>query len=47
MWEDGPRKILVQAIDNVPLLGMRLLAGFDLRIQVVKGGIVEIAPTIQ
>lgn len=47
MWDDGLRKILVQAIDNVPLLGMRLLAGFELRIQVVKGGTVEITPTIQ
>jgi len=47
MWNDGLRNVLVQAIDNVPLLGMRLLAGFDLKIQVVSGGVVEIAPTVE
>jgi clan AA aspartic protease len=44
VWDGRDRPILVQAIDNVPLLGMRLLAGHDLRARVAVGGAVEIEP---
>jgi len=42
IWDGIPRPILVQAIDNIPLLGMALLVGYDLRIRVTVGGRVEI-----
>jgi predicted aspartyl protease len=42
VWDGVPRSILVQAIDTAPLLGMALLAGYDLRIRVAAGGSVEI-----
>ncbi len=42
IWDGAPRSILVQAIDNVPLLGMALLVGYDLRVRVTVGGSVQI-----
>jgi clan AA aspartic protease len=42
VWDGMPRPILVQAIDNAPLLGMPLLVGYDLRARVQVGGIVQI-----
>jgi clan AA aspartic protease len=42
IWDGAPRTILIQAIDNIPLLGMALLANHDLRVRVATGGIVEI-----
>jgi clan AA aspartic protease len=42
VWNDLPRAILIQAIENVPLLGMNLLANHDIRIRVKSGGSVEI-----
>jgi len=42
LWDGMPRPILVQAIDTAPLLGMALLAGYDLRARVVAGGGVQI-----
>jgi len=42
IWDGTPRTIVVQAIDSVPLLGMALLVGHDLRGRVVAGGRVEI-----
>ncbi len=42
LWDGRPRQILVQAIDTAPLLGMALLAGYDLRVRVVVGGGVQI-----
>src|SRR5713226_7638556 len=42
VWDGMPRPILIQAIDNVPLLGMTLLVGYDLRVRVTVGGIVQI-----
>jgi clan AA aspartic protease len=42
VWDGAPRPILIQAVDNVPLLGMALLANHDLRVRVATGGIVEI-----
>jgi hypothetical protein len=42
IWDGVARPIVIQAIDNVPLLGMALLAGHDLRARVAVGGAVEI-----
>jgi clan AA aspartic protease len=42
VWDGVPRAILIQAMDNVPLLGMALLVDHDLRVRVTTGGEVEI-----
>ena len=42
MWDGSPRDILVQAAGTEPLLGMLLLAGHALHVEVVSGGGVEI-----
>ncbi len=42
IWDGMSRPILIQALDNVPLLGMALLVGHDLRARVTVGGQVEI-----
>jgi clan AA aspartic protease len=42
VWDSTPRSILIQAVDNVPLLGMALLVGYDLRVRVAVGGSVQI-----
>lgn len=41
-WDGVKRPVLVEAMENAPLLGMALLVGHDLRAQVVAGGRVEI-----
>jgi clan AA aspartic protease len=38
LWDGVPRKILVEAADTDPLVGMALLYGHDVRMQVVEGG---------
>ncbi|HEV3003446.1 MAG TPA: hypothetical protein VGX78_03250 [Pirellulales bacterium] len=43
-WGGGWRPVLVSALGDEVLLGMRLLAGHELRIAVVPGGVVEITP---
>ncbi|MFI5461082.1 MAG: clan AA aspartic protease [Isosphaerales bacterium] len=43
-WNGGWRPVLVSAIGVEALAGMRLLAGHELRIEVVPGGGVEITP---
>ena len=43
-WGGGWRPVLVSAVGDEVLLGMRLLAGHELRIAVVPGGAVEITP---
>lgn len=43
-WDDVWRPVLVSLIGDEALIGMRLLAGRDLRIAVVQGGSVEINP---
>jgi clan AA aspartic protease len=43
-WDGGWRPVLVSAVGNEVLLGMRLLAGHELRIAATPGGAVEIAP---
>lgn len=42
VWDGQPRQVLVQSIDNAPLLGVALLAGHDLRVRVLVGGLVQI-----
>lgn len=41
-WDGVPRVVEALALDSEPLLGMELLAGHELRIEVVDAGIVEI-----
>jgi predicted aspartyl protease len=43
-WGGNWRRVLVSAVGDEVLLGMRLLAGHELRVQVVDGGVVEIVP---
>jgi clan AA aspartic protease len=43
-WDGVWRALLVSAVGNEPLLGMRLLAAHKLMIEVVPGGLVEILP---
>ena len=43
-WGSSWRSILVSALGDEVLLGMKLLAGHELRIEVVPGGIVAITP---
>ena len=43
-WDGTWRPVLVSAVGDEVLLGMRLLAGHELRIEVVPGGTVEITP---
>ncbi len=43
-WDGSWRPVLVSAIGDEALVGMRLLAGHELRIEVVQGGVVEITP---
>jgi clan AA aspartic protease len=43
-WDGNWRPVLVWALGEEVLIGMRLLAGHALRIDVVPGGAVEIAP---
>lgn len=43
-WDGTWRPVLVSAVGNESLLGMRLLAGYKLVIHVVSGGLVEILP---
>jgi clan AA aspartic protease len=38
IWDGQPRTVEVEAVDAQPLLGMALLRGHDLRVQVVPGG---------
>ena len=43
-WGGSWRAVLVSAVGNESLMGMRLLAGHQLVIEVVPGGLVEIVP---
>ena len=42
IWDGQPRSIRVYAVDTDPLVGMKLLAGNEVRIRVVAGGVVWI-----
>ncbi len=43
-WDGSRRSVMVAAVGDEALVGMRLLAGHELRIVVVPGGVVEITP---
>jgi clan AA aspartic protease len=38
LWDGKPRRIAVDAADTEPLLGMSLLDGHELSLQVIEGG---------
>lgn len=42
IWDGQYRDIYINESETVPLIGMRLLRGYDLRIQTIEGGLVEI-----
>jgi len=42
VWDGAVRQIHVAALESEPLIGMELLAGYRLAIQVIPGGRVEI-----
>ena len=42
LWDGQPRYIETDAVDTTPLVGMALLNGYDLHIQVMDGGRVAI-----
>jgi clan AA aspartic protease len=46
IWDGRPRDILVEEAETDPLVGMALLYGHDVRMQVVEGGhvIIEVLP---
>lgn len=46
VWEGQVRKVDVQAVDAHALIGMALLQGSDLRMEVIPGGKVEIQARI-
>ncbi len=43
-WDGSWRSVMVAAVGDEALVGMRLLAGHELRVVVVPGGVVEISP---
>jgi clan AA aspartic protease len=43
-WGGAWRAVLISCVGKEPLLGMRLMAGHKLAIDVVLGGLVEITP---
>ena len=44
IWDSRPRRIAVDEVDIVPLVGMSLLYGYELTVQIVEGGSVLIKP---
>ncbi len=44
MWDGIPRRISVDEVDITPLVGMALLYGYELTVQIVEGGSVLIKP---
>lgn len=44
LWDGQPRRVEADAVEGSPLLGMALLQGHALRIEVVAGGGVSIVP---
>ncbi|MBF2028155.1 MAG: clan AA aspartic protease [Oscillatoriales cyanobacterium C42_A2020_001] len=42
IWDGQYREVYINESETVPLLGMRLLRGYDLRIQTIEGGIVTV-----
>jgi clan AA aspartic protease len=44
LWDGRPRRIPVDSADTEPLLGMSLLEGHELNVQVIQGGQAFIKP---
>lgn len=44
MWDGSPRRISIDEVDIAPLVGMSLLYGYELTVQVVEDGSVLIKP---
>jgi len=44
IWDGRPRHILIEAADTEPLVGMGLLNGYEILLQAVPGGLVQIQP---
>ncbi len=42
IWDGQYRTIDINESETIPLIGMQLLRGYDLRIQAIEGGFVEI-----
>jgi clan AA aspartic protease len=42
IWDGNYREIYINESETVPLIGMQLLRGYDLRIQAIEGGLVTI-----
>jgi clan AA aspartic protease len=42
IWDGQYREVYVNESETVPLIGMKLLRGYDLRIQTIEGGSVAI-----
>jgi clan AA aspartic protease len=42
IWDGQYREVYINQSETVPLIGMQLLRGYDLRIQAIEGGIVTI-----
>lgn len=44
IWDGQPRRVSVDEVDTSPLVGMALLGGYELTMQVRSGGKVSISP---
>ena len=42
MWDEVPRKILVEAANITPLLGTALVDGYEILMQMIDGGLLRI-----
>jgi clan AA aspartic protease len=42
IWDEVPRNVLVESADTEPLIGLRLMRGYSLHMEVVDGGSVVI-----
>ena len=42
IWDGQYRKVDIDESETVPLLGMQLLRGYDLRVRIIEGGTVVI-----
>jgi clan AA aspartic protease len=42
IWDGQYREVYINESETVPLIGMKLLRGYDLRIQTIEGGFVTI-----
>ena len=44
LWDGTARRVSVDEVDVVPLVGMSLLYGYELTVQIVEGGSVRLKP---